>query len=74
MNNFIDAIKRLMHSEDMSHDVAFELNHIIYLYDADRAKNEIEQQLAGKEWEYRLKKLCDYRARRVTLETNNSEK
>lgn len=58
----IQEIKKLMYSSEVTDNVAFHINDLIYKYDSDRAKNECEKLNAGKEWEYRLKKVCDYRA------------
>jgi hypothetical protein len=57
---FIEDIKKLMYHKNTPNHIRFKLNTIIFKYDEQRASTDIEVQRAGKEWEYRIKKLCDY--------------
>lgn len=60
---WIDKLKQLMYS-DIDYSKASEINNIILMYDEERAKNDEELARAGREWYYRLQKLCDHRAKR----------
>ena len=61
--NIAIELKKLMYEKDVPQDVRFKLNDLIFSYDENRASSEEEVMNAGKEWNYRLKKVCDFMAR-----------
>ena len=58
----INSIKEMMYSTNLTFNKRCELNDIIFKYDEERAKSPEDILRAGKEWSYRLNKLCDYLA------------
>lgn len=60
---WMNDLKELMYSSGVDFDAACKINCIIFDYDKFRAKSEIQATNAGKEWEHRLKQLCDIRAK-----------
>ncbi len=63
--NIAIELKKLMYETDVPQDVRFKLNDLIFSYDEDRASSEEEVMNAGKEWNYRLKKVCDFMAKDI---------
>lgn len=59
---FINDLKKLMYDKGTNSDIGLQINDIIFEFDKHRSNNIDEELRAGKQWEYRLKKYCDYRA------------
>ena len=57
---WINDLKKIMYS-NCSFNIACEINDVIFEYDKYRSKNEEQIENAGKEWYYRLKKICDFK-------------
>lgn len=58
---WMDDLKSLMYS-NCKFDTACAINDIIFEYDKQRATTDQQVLNAGKEWHYRLSKMCDFRA------------
>jgi len=58
---WINDLKKIMYS-DCKFEIACSINDVIFEYDKYRASTEKEVLNAGKEWHYRLEKMCDFRA------------
>ena len=61
---WMNDLKKLMYS-NISFEGACDINDIIFEYDKQRAKSQVEIGNAGKQWRYRLNKMCDWRANNV---------
>ena len=60
---FINKIKELMYSNNTPILIRLELNDIIFYYDEDRAKSDIEVKNARKEWAYRFDRINELKRR-----------
>lgn len=66
----IALLKELMYAQYIDLDHRFTINDIIYELDKERSSTPFNVLNAGKEWEYRLHKLCDYLASKNLKDEN----
>ena len=60
MNELIKYIKEKIYAKDedgLPTEEAFEANNVLYEYDYQRARNEVERENAWKAWKYRFEKI-----------------
>jgi len=58
----IEKLKKKMYEKDTSFNTAMDINDWILDLDYERATADHEKLRASKEWYYRMRKYCDYKA------------